>query len=147
MKTRNFTFGICVSPDTNLDYLKQQITSITQIKDGLKYWELILAGDLSPEVEDYISEIASEIHLKWLLGEEKDRGWITHKKNQIATYAKYDNLCIMHDYYVLPSDFCVWLPEKYDVYCAPIKTLEGKRHSDWLVSPKKMEIFLKSIHF
>ena len=39
------------------------------------------------------------------LEEPEPRGWITRKKNLIATRARYDNLCLLHDRYVITPDW------------------------------------------
>ena len=39
------------------------------------------------------------------LEEPEPRGWITRKKNLIADRARYDNLCLLHDRYVITPDW------------------------------------------
>lgn len=39
------------------------------------------------------------------LEEPEPRGWITRKKNLIAKRARYDNLCLLHDRYVITPDW------------------------------------------
>jgi hypothetical protein len=39
------------------------------------------------------------------LDEPEPRGWITRKKNLIADRARYDNLCLLHDRYVVTPDW------------------------------------------
>jgi len=39
------------------------------------------------------------------LDEPEPRGWITRKKNLIADRARYDNLCLLHDRYVITPDW------------------------------------------
>jgi hypothetical protein len=52
----------------------------------------------------------------------------------------------MHDYYLSPIDFfdiLYWWEEDEPIYCPQIKTLEGKRHSDWMVNPNHMKKFIE----
>jgi hypothetical protein len=39
------------------------------------------------------------------LDQPEPRGWITRKKNLIADRARYDNLCLLHDRYVITPDW------------------------------------------
>ena len=62
-------------------------------------------------------------------------GWITKKKNIAASLAKYNKLCILHDYVALDQN---WLSgfqlfgENWDVCTTKIFNKDGKRHRDWL---------------
>src|ERR1019366_3452740 len=77
--------------------------------------------------------------------ESQRYGWITRKKNIIAKEAKFENLVLMHDYYVLTGGwYDGWLKfgNEFDIATNIITTMEGKRHSDWCLNPYDLwEIF------
>lgn len=142
----NFSFGVCVSEKTTSHHLISQLRAIKQAASHLKYYETILCGHLSNEAYTEVQEIAEYFSLKYLPyeGSADKPGHITKKKNMIADIAFFDNLCLMHDYFRIPEDFCQHIPAKYNIYVVPIRTLEGKQHSDWVVNPNKLQAYIDS---
>ena len=69
-----------------------------------------------------------------LIGEK--RSPISHKKNKIIKQAQYNNLCILHDRYLLPEDWFLNFKEYgnyFDILCLKTLNLEGNRFSvDWM---------------
>ena len=66
-------------------------------------------------------------------------GWTTKKKNLAAKAAKFENLCIMHDYFALDYNwYNGWLQfqqenHNWDIACNPIELINGARAwTDWL---------------
>lgn len=117
------TYGICVSDPKYLNKIISDITT-TQLTD--RNYEIIFANQ-----EDW---------------------WITKKKNWIAEQAKYDTLCLIHDYVSFPSlwhteikKFFAQKADDFDVLMTEVITYEGKRGPDWLLSPYWMEQFFKYI--
>lgn len=143
----NFTFGICVSVGTPLLALKHQFISIYGAKTvgELKYFEIVVAGQLSDECQDFLAHEGREgIPIKYIPyeGPSDKPAHITKKKNLIADIAFFDNLCVMHDYFRLPETFFRFMPAKWDIYSHPITTAEGYRHSDWVINPNKMQRYI-----
>lgn len=61
--------------------------------------EIIICGAMPKNVPDD----KRIIHID--LERPEPRGWISKKKNMIADAAKYSNLCIMHDRFIIPKNF------------------------------------------
>lgn len=79
--------------------------------------------------------------------ETQRAGWITKKKNLGVYHASYNNLCIMHDYYELQEGwFDAWdrFTESvaWDVAVNKIINAANWRHSDWLINPEYMKMFI-----
>lgn len=140
----NFTFGVCCSPQTKLDHFIKLYHSIVDVSKTLVYSQLLIIGELTDNVKNYVYLVAKDGPIKMGMfpfpdDHENSKGWITKKKNILVEFAAFENTCLLHDYYELPPDFSFHIPRKYDVYCAPIVTKEGHRHSDWVVSPNAMD--------
>ena len=86
-----WTFGICVG--TDLKYLERTILSI--ISQKIPNFEIFVICDYPIEIDNSIVKI--------ILVESKLKNWITGKKNIIIKSAKYNNICIMHDYLYLDN--------------------------------------------
>lgn len=144
----NFTFGICVSKDTPHDRLFNQLVSIVNASQYMKYIEVIIAGDMNPDAFKVVEGFSSNLSIKYLPyeGPSDKPGHITKKKNDIADIAFFDNICLMHDYYNIPLDFAEAIPKTpWDITVLPIVTREGARHSDWLVNPAHMQKYIDSV--
>jgi hypothetical protein len=75
-------------------------------------------------------------------------GWITRKKNIIAQRAKGNYIVFLHDYIKLEDGwYAGWVKflsevSDFEIGVNYVYTLEGPRHSDWLLSPVDMwELF------
>jgi len=116
----DITYGICVGSDPQ--YLSQTLDSI---------------------YSQYTSMNEPKGNFEILLAANPDQ-WITTKKNWIASKAKYDTLVILHDYYQLHPGWLVGLnafdeeTPQWKVCTNQILTLEGKRHTDWMMNPWHM---------
>ena len=141
---KNITFGICISKDTPPDYLFRSLVGIYNMRDTMNHYEVILCGHASDAAYSVIATFSMQMRVSLISyeGPSDKPGHITKKKNLIVHYAQYDVTVLMHDYYWLPPDFTIAMPDKFDVYCAPIRTAEGTRHSDWMVNPRRMETFI-----
>lgn len=134
-----WTFGI-VTDGKNSKQLNALIQSIIQQQIEEEF-EIIIVGGFPANLND----IPVYNNVKWLYFDETMRpGWITKKKNMIAKAAKYDNVCITHDYYLLDEGWYKGWKDKYNFFIATnrINTLEGTRHSDWTIDPWVMGTFL-----
>jgi GT2 family glycosyltransferase len=111
----NITFGICVSPNHNHDWLENLIDSIhSQEYDAIEY-EIILEHD-----------------------DSEKPGCISAKKNNIAKKATYGTLCIMNDNMLLDKNWYTGIKrfgQQWNILCNPVYTAEGTRHVSWNVNP------------
>lgn len=150
------TFGICVGPDYNEQWLSNLIESI--VSQDIPEYEIILACN-KPKSNDLVDITSQKRLIGWTWSHPKKinvveaDGWLPHKKNLIAKSAKYDILCIVHDYYVLDEDWYEGVreaiatkahyDEHWDLLSAFVKRAEdGERGPDWVVNPFRMKKFL-----
>jgi hypothetical protein len=68
---------------------------------------------------------------------QKSKAWITRKKNIGTQLAKFENIVYLHDYIVPNPDnwYSGWMTygNDFEVATNTILTMEGFRHSDWVV--------------
>jgi hypothetical protein len=120
----------------------QQITRVNTIIDSIiatgipseNKQIIVIGGDanfnLYPKAEKCIK-----------FDESGNRGWITRKKNIIIQEASEEWIVFLHDYFQFDSKwYNKWIEFKennddFDVATNQILTLEGNRHSDWVVDP------------
>jgi hypothetical protein len=121
----NFTFAI-TTDYKNPQQLSEVISSIRS--QNIENYEILVIGGQKPEDEGDLSHI--------FFDETQQPGWITRKKNTLCQAAKYDNIVLMHDYFVFDID---WYSEfvKFgdDWYiCSNAQYLiNGERHfTDWV---------------
>lgn len=142
----NFSFGIPIAPNYEINVLQTLVNSIQYqpFADGDEY-EIILCGDYRGDLKLVRDDVL--VHIPF--DESIKPKWITKKKNEIAKASKYQNICILHDYYKLgPAWYdgllrCQREHKDWDVLCSPIYTYEQERHSDWVVNQKYMDLLLK----
>ena len=127
----HWSFGIVSNGQKN-DWVNELINSIKS--QGIKEYEIIICGP-SPFNESEINvddkiKVIDEIHV------DDIRAPIGHKKNQIIQSAKYNNLCIMHDRFLLPDDWYKNMKSYgnyFDVLCLKTLSLNGERFGvDWM---------------
>lgn len=127
-----WTFGIISNGKKN-PWVLDLIESIQG--QGIPHYEVLIVGP-SPYVDNN-KDKPKEVKIleDVILGEEK-RPPISHKKNKIITNAMFNNLCILHDRYLLPKD---WFENfklygnYFDILCQKTLNLEGKRYGvDWM---------------
>lgn len=144
----NFTFGI-ITDGNNHNRVGDIIQSIDNLK--IPNYEILIVGgstqwpsgggvwflpfDESAKPEGWISKIEP------YEAKSKSQGWITKKKNYITGLAQYENIVYVHDYITFHCGWYEgWLQfgNDFDVATNCISTLEGYRHSDWVVDPVKL---------
>lgn len=125
------TFGI-TTDYTSIDRLKEVIQSIVDL--NIPEYEILIIGDKEHLTFDRISN-----NVRCILFDETIKpDWTTRKKNILCQEAQYENIVLMHDYYVFDKDWYnnmkqftenVW----WDICsCQQILT-NGKRHfTDWV---------------
>jgi hypothetical protein len=127
-----WSFGIVSNGEKN-DWVLELISSIEDQK--IPEYEIIICGP-SPFVENSFVKNNNIKIIRDVVLQDDIRAPIAHKKNAIIKEAQYNNLCIMHDRYLLQLN---WFEnfERYgnyfDALCLKTLTSEGKRFGvDWM---------------
>lgn len=136
----NITFGIIVGPGYNSEYVTNLLNSI--LDQNIDRFEIIMIGQNIDEWKDYNKNI------KVIPFDESQKaGWITRKKNIVAQNAMYENVCILHDNFLLHKgwyDGVKKCPDNWNILMNEILTLEGNRHVSWNVSPFFMQKLIET---
>lgn len=111
--------------------LEAFITSV--IQQGIPEFELIVCGMLSPTFVNWIDRL--DIPWRYIeFNERKDLGWITKKKNLICKAARFNNIAVFHDRFILAPNWFKGM-QKYGNYFEVLsctnKNDQGLRISDW----------------
>ena len=122
----DFSFIICTN-DPNIERID---TCIATLKDlNIPNYEIIVIGG-----KRIVADIADVIFIEF--NEDYRPGWITQKKNIGASVAKYENLCILHDYFAFDSNwYSNWIKfgNDWDVASNAIRGVNGERiFTDWV---------------
>lgn len=125
----NFTFGILTKYDDE-EKLKEVIDSIHSLnipENGGDYQVLVI-GEKKVEGSKYERYIYFD--------ETAKPAWITKKKNLLARAANFQNIVLMHDYFVFDKDWYKNFLEfgnDWDICSCPQYLINGKRHfTDWV---------------
>ena len=122
----DFSFGI-ITDGSNDIFLKNLIDSI--LIQNIKNYEILIVGNTKLSNSN-ISVIPFD--------ESVHSAWITRKKNIIANVAKYENIVLMHDYFILDHDwydgFCKF-GNDFDICINKIITKDGNRFRDYTIAP------------
>lgn len=129
-KISNWSFGI-ISDGRKNDKVTNLILSIK--KQKIPNFEVIICGPYSVPDEHLDIDI---IVLDDLLLEDDIRAPTPAKKNKIVRNAQYNNLCILHDRFILPDNWFRNFERQgnyFDVLCMPTIDLHGSRFRvDWM---------------
>ncbi len=114
----------------------QKRKKVEELVDSIIYqkipeYEIIICGPFSSQKYKNIDNI---IVLDDVIENGDIRAPITKKKNKIAEKAKYNNLCIMHDRYLLPDKWFVQMKKYgnyFDILSMPNIGPGGGRVVDW----------------
>ncbi len=119
----NWTFGIPTFNNEN-GFLNTIINSIEALK--IPQYEILIIGNCDIQ-RDNTKIIPFNEHIK--------NGWISHKKNLLSHLAKFENLCIFHDYMVFDPQWYnefVKFGDNWDVCMNQLINADGIRFRDWL---------------
>ena len=137
------SFGICVGPNWNDEWLTACIKSIED--QNIPEYEIILSFDKFNADYRMMKYFRNDMVIHQL-GE-----WLPKKKNTIAEIAKYDTLVIVHDYYLFDDDWYDGVKEynasigynNWDLMNNFVLRLEdSERGPDWVINPQYMKKFL-----
>ena len=123
-----YTFGI-TTDYKNKDQLFEVFDSIEKL--NIPEYEILVIGGEQPYDTG---------HIKYIHFDELQKpGWTTRKKNIIAQQAQYENVVLMHDYYVFDKDWYKNMVEfsnnvPWDICSCQQLLITGERHfTDWVV--------------
>jgi hypothetical protein len=118
------TFGIMTIYD-DIPRLNAVIESINALK--IPKFEILVAGSYANDhsgVNPLVQHVLSD-------------GWLPKKKNLVAKLAQYENLVLLHDYYVFDPEWYEGyyrFGDKWGICSNPQYLLNGKRHfTDWVL--------------
>ena len=123
-----YTFGI-TTDYKDKDQLIEVFKSIEAL--NIPEYEILVVGGEKPQDTDICKFIQFD--------ESQKPGWTTRKKNIIAETAQYENVVLMHDYYVFDKDWYKNMVEfsetvNWDICSCQQLLITGKRHfTDWVV--------------
>ena len=132
MESIDFSFLIVTSGegDETWNQIDQIIQSIE--RQHIPNYEIIVIGGLDPA--EHLNGSVLRIFFD---EDQKKKPWTTRKKNIGIAACKYENVVVMHDYFVLDDNWYKGFLEfgtDWDIAQTPRLTIEGKRSwTDWVV--------------
>lgn len=121
-----FSFAITTTYD-NLPQIEEVKDSIRKL--NIPEYEIVLIGGQKYEDENDTRYV--------FFDETQKQGWVTRKKNTAVECCKYDNVVLMHDYYVFDTNWYKHMCEfgdNWEVCSCQQLLINGKRHfTDWVV--------------
>jgi hypothetical protein len=134
----DFSFLIVTSGkgDETWGQIDQMIQSIE--RQHIPNYQIVIIGGLDPA--DHLND--NNRILRIVFDESlKEKPWTTRKKNIGISVCRYENVVVMHDYFVLDDNWYKGFLEfgaDWDVAQTPRLTIEGKRSwTDWAVRGHK----------
>ena len=121
----NITFAI-TTDYSNMEQLYEVFASIRDL--NVPNYEILVIGG---------KHFYDDPDIRYIHFDESEKnGWVTRKKNILCQEAKYENIVLMHDYYVFDKDWYkayLEFGDDWDV-CSNAQLLQnGKRHfTDWV---------------
>lgn len=126
----DFSFIICTHDPEN-ERIDISIKTIEDLRIPT-YEIIVIGGDRTSKIKN------PNVHFV-KFNENTRPGWITKKKNDAAKLAKYQNLCVLHDYFAFDSNwYDGWLKfnleqPDWNVACNPVCLVNGARAwTDWI---------------
>lgn len=123
----NWSFIICTH-DPDQEKVDSSITTIEDLR--IPNYEIIVVGGKRKKPIPNVT---------FLEFNESRKGWLTKKKNDAAKIAKYENLCICHDYFAFDYEwYSGWLKrnseiDNWQIASNQIKLINGVRDwADWI---------------
>lgn len=139
-----FTFAICYGPNNHHAIESIAISILSQylfcLENVLETFEILAIGEkTSQDMHASWEGVKNKKIGKWIQFDEtqKEKGWITRKKNILAQEAKFENIVFLHDYFVFDLDWLggwVKFGNDFEIANNIILNKDGTRHSDWTVN-------------
>lgn len=123
-------YSFCITTDYSNEQQLQEV--IQSIKDlNIPTYEILVIGGRESSSDGNVTYIHFD--------ETQKQGWTTKKKNVLVENAKYDNVVLMHDYYVFDKDWYKNMVEfskavPWEICSCRQLLINDKRHfTDWVV--------------
>ena len=128
-------FSFCIVTDNSTEACKRisEIVKSIRALEIPNYEIIAIGGDknrFSGNLDDF---------RKINFDESITSGWITKKKNDVAKLCKYDNLVMLHDYFVFHKNWYKGYKKIYDDFVScdvcsnPVFMIDGRREfTDWV---------------
>ncbi len=120
----DFTFGIVTSGDSDVNIQK----IVNSIRDqAIPKYEIIIMGK---------SDVSGNDIINIPFDETVKANWLSRKKNIIAKIAKYENIVLLHDYYLLSQGWYegfLKFGNSFKMCVNKILTVDGKRYRDHVI--------------
>lgn len=138
-----WSFGV-ITQGKRQEFVEKLLDSI--IEQKIPEFEIILVGNYThPINEKYIDKVRIIP-----FSQQDEKGWITKKKNIVAQNARYENLLVVHDRFVLDKNFYSGMcryGNSFSILTCKQEMYDGTRTPDWVsinnshawVSPACME--------
>lgn len=130
-------FSFCIITDNSSEACQRIMNIIESIyRMNIPNYEILVIGG---NTNLFVGDLSKYNMRKINFDESLKRAWITKKKNDIAKQCKYENIVMMHDYFVFHSSWYKHYDQflkdrEYDVCCNPILLIDGRRdYTDWIV--------------
>ena len=123
-ETIDFTFGIVTSGNSDVN-IQKLVNSIHH--QAIPKYEIIIIGK---------SEVSGNDIINIPFDESIRVGWFTKKKNIIAKIAKYENIVLLHDYFILSQGWYegfLKFGNTFKMCVNKILTVDGKRFRDHVI--------------
>tara|TARA_Y100001973_G_C5202196_1_gene338719 strand:- start:3306 stop:3980 length:675 start_codon:yes stop_codon:yes gene_type:complete len=127
-------FSFCIITDNSIAACKRISQIIESIRmQNIPNYEIIVIGGEDNKFRGNMHDV-KKIHFN----ESIKPRWLTKKKNDIVKLCKYENVVMMHDYFILHHSWYFHYKEflsenEYDVCCNPILMINGVReYTDWV---------------
>jgi hypothetical protein len=120
-------FSFCITTDYKNN---QQLNEVTEsIHDlNIPEYEILIIGGKDFHTENRVTHLYFD--------ESKKSGWITKKKNVLCQNAQYENIVLLHDYYLFDKDWYksfLDFGDDWDICSNQQLLITGERHfTDWV---------------
>lgn len=121
-----WSFGV-ITNGKRKEFIEQFINSV--YKQSIPHYEIFVCGEVSG-LKEFESDKVKLIQFNQF----DDKGWITKKKNIIVERCNYENICIIHDRYILSDDWFKNIKEygnDFDILSAS-QYYNERRLADWV---------------
>ena len=120
--------SFCITTNLhNVNFIDNSIQSIERL--NLQNYEILVISEKRRDFDSNVNFI--------FFNENESKRWITKKKNILASNSKYENIVMMHDYFIFYPDWYdnfLEFGEDWDVCSNSQLLLDGRRHClDWTV--------------